>query len=431
MTEREDELCAVVRRGGEDRDLDYKEPMAWDEGDTACIGLVKDILAMANGDGGYLVIGVAERGGTYDWKGLEQEALKTWDTTRLGNTINKYADPPVELRLRKLVCEGRNYVVIAVPPFVRSPHFCKRSYEKDGNRVLTAAALYVRTSNAESAPIQTVADFQDLVERAVRTRQDQMLTAMRSILTGASLAPTESDQQRFEDQIAAALAEATDPFADKGYDAYYTDSMFPARFQPDRYGLGDLRRAAEAASVNYVVDQFLYYPRAGHEVVPTNDGLRMQGAGQRRRGNDYYDFWTLKQSGLLVRRTLMWEAGQYPTARIVDPKNITRHVGTALDALVRYYTELGIRDEAITWRFRIDGTMGRELTALGDYHMNPGQIAQIPFIEYSKTFSIEEWRAGLVDIGAEAVLEVLKRFGWENEGGPFADWIQKLYVQDI
>ncbi len=51
-----DDLTGLLLRGYESKDLDYKAPMAWDEGDkVTCCSLVKDILAMANTIGGYIV----------------------------------------------------------------------------------------------------------------------------------------------------------------------------------------------------------------------------------------------------------------------------------------------------------------------------------------------------------------------------------------
>src|SRR5579884_1066560 len=110
------ELCGIVRRGEETRDLDYKGPMAWDEGDKkACCSLVKDVLAMANTLGGHIVIGVAESGGTFSWDGLSAEQLKTWDTSRVNRFLQNYADPPINLRLNKVECGGKQYVILTVP----------------------------------------------------------------------------------------------------------------------------------------------------------------------------------------------------------------------------------------------------------------------------------------------------------------------------
>ncbi len=208
----EDDVCALVRRGSEDRNFDYKGPMSWDERDKECIGLVKDVLAMANTEGGFIVIGVSEGESHYIWNGLSDAQARTWDPTRLSNKVNTYADPLIEVGVRKVMCDGKTYVVISVPAFNGTPHICTKAYERNGNKVLTAPILYVRTANSASSPLKDAADFHSIIERAVRTRQDQMLEAMRSVLIGASTVPSVADRERFEEQIAASLGEAEDPF---------------------------------------------------------------------------------------------------------------------------------------------------------------------------------------------------------------------------
>jgi predicted HTH transcriptional regulator len=55
------ELTAILLRGHESKDFDYKMAAQWNETDKkACCELVKDILAMANTAGGFIVIGVSE-----------------------------------------------------------------------------------------------------------------------------------------------------------------------------------------------------------------------------------------------------------------------------------------------------------------------------------------------------------------------------------
>ena len=50
---REQFLRNILHRGFESKDLDYKNPCKWDEGDkAACCRLVKDVLGMANTLGG-------------------------------------------------------------------------------------------------------------------------------------------------------------------------------------------------------------------------------------------------------------------------------------------------------------------------------------------------------------------------------------------
>ncbi len=205
--------------------------------------------------------------------------------------------------------------------------------------------------------------------------------------------------------------------------------MHPARFQADRFAVEDLRQAAQAASVDFRGWPFLFY-HAGHkDIFVTNDGLQMELAWQPfaelGRTADSYDFWRLRRSGLLVRRTLLWEEAQYKSAnyRIVNPENIVYHVAEAVDALVRYYTNLEVSDEDVTWRFEFSGVHGRELHSFTRI-LRSGYVARVPVIVHEQTHSIEDWRAGTIDHAAHASLEIMQVFQWPYEGdGVFRDWI--------
>src|SRR5438132_9863511 len=112
------EDCAVVHRGEETRDFDYKGPGSWSESDRrSCCELTKDILAMANTAGGTIVVGVSEEKHEFVFTGLDPEQANTWETTRLNSFVNGYADPPINCTLRKVACQEGLFVVIRVPSF--------------------------------------------------------------------------------------------------------------------------------------------------------------------------------------------------------------------------------------------------------------------------------------------------------------------------
>lgn len=59
-----DDLISRLLAAGESKVLDYKGPLGWEpnrgDGKATCCGLVKDIFAFANTNGGQLLIGVEE-----------------------------------------------------------------------------------------------------------------------------------------------------------------------------------------------------------------------------------------------------------------------------------------------------------------------------------------------------------------------------------
>ncbi len=222
-------LKEILLRGFESKDLDYKAPSQWDEKDKkACCEIVKDILAMANTLGGYIVIGVKERGNGFEWKGLTTEQIRSFETSRINRFVQNYADPPINTLLKKVDHSGKIFAIIEIPRFSDTPHICQKDYPS----VLISPALYVRTDTNESAPVKSSSDFRSIVEQAIRNRSDQILSSMRAILTGSTAQLSTSDKEKFEEQFHEALKrfESFKAFPDKNYSGYREVSFHPSEF---------------------------------------------------------------------------------------------------------------------------------------------------------------------------------------------------------
>lgn len=240
-------------------------------------------------------------------------------------------------------------------------------------------------------------------------------------------------QEQFRQQATEVLAESTDPFAGRRYDAYYSHLIYPARFELDRFTLDDLERAAKAGDIEFRRTRFLLGGKDGSAVEATNDGLQMDWSlpSERSISHDRHISWTLKESGLLVQRNLMWEAAAYPDPRIVDARSLVSQIGTALAALVAVYGALGVSNEEVTWEFRIDGAQGREVVALGGYAIHPGARSKSTCISYKRTLSIEGWRTELVECGTKAGRAIFRKFNSDIAEGTIGEWLQRLYAKEL
>ncbi|MCK4820609.1 ATP-binding protein, partial [bacterium] len=110
--ENESKLIEILLRKEETKEITYKAPCGWNPKDkAACCELVKDILAFGNTLGGYLIIGVNEIPNGFDFAGLSDDQLATYDTTKINQFINKYADPPTNTTVNKVPYKGRNFVI--------------------------------------------------------------------------------------------------------------------------------------------------------------------------------------------------------------------------------------------------------------------------------------------------------------------------------
>lgn len=415
----EEELCRRVMRDEEHQLLDYKAPMEWNEKSPDCISLVKDILALANSGGGYIVIGVSETNGGFEFDGLNGAELETWETTRLGNTVRNYADPHVSLRVRKPECDGKRFAVITVDGFRRTPHICKKDYERGGKTILSVPSLYVRTVTCESRPFQSADELSEVIDRAARTRQDEMLTGIRSILQGASTPTSEDARVAFEAQVDECLQEMSLASPDAPFDGVFTDVMFPARFEEDRFSRSQLSDAIKAASKGYSEGEILPFEGWSSEIVSLADGLRLEFSKSSKVGGDdfvsFYRYWRMRRSGLLVARSLSWEVERLGLQgqRILYKRSVAVHIAQSIDILVNLYTALGLSDEDVTWRFEFSGARDRILMDPPNILPYPGYRpqAKVETVSYKRTLSMEEWRAGQVDHTVAAIRDIYEQWG--------------------
>ncbi len=429
-------LINLLLRGYESKDLDYKGPTQWDENNKkACCELIKDVMAMANTNGGFIVIGVSEAPNGFSWKGLSLDQLSTYDTTRFNRSLQKYTDPPINALLRKVEHDNKSFVVIEVPRFVDTPHVCQRDFPG----VLTTPTLYVRTDNNESAPIRSSADFRALIEQATRNRADSLLTAMRSILTSRSNAGTQAPgvvaAEQFTRQYTEAVARfrKIDPLPSKRYEGYREASYFLEEFQKERFTIDELRLAAHRSSVSFTGWPFLFIHGNRPDLTSViQDGLETLVSTEDFVGNDMVDFWRLQQSGFFYQRTLMPEDSQAQKQgsqrRIANSEVTAMYVAEAVLCLSNLYQGLLADEEDVMLRLRLLDTEKRILKSprplSGTYE------CRIPEIVVERRHSLADWRAGVVDHAVEITNDIYVRFNWTNPNLAMTrDVIEKLFAR--
>lgn len=253
------ELINLILHPYESKEHEFKGPMAWNGNDKkSCCEIVKDILAIANTKGGFIVIGVEETKNGFERKGLTPEQIASFQPEEINRFIQRYAEPPINTTLSKIEHNGKSFVVISIPQFSSIPHICKTDYPK----VLTKPTLYVRTDNNESAPIATTSDFHALIESAILKREQSLLTAIRSILKGYS--PTEQSQtisEQYEKQMFSVIKEFEErnPLKQKNYTGYREVTFFPSSsYDEKRFEITKLKDALKQASINFRGWPFIY-----------------------------------------------------------------------------------------------------------------------------------------------------------------------------
>jgi hypothetical protein len=331
--------------------------------------------------------------------------------------VQVYADPPINSHVHKISLADKLYVVIQVPPFPVTPHVCQKEFPS----VLSACALYVRTNNNESAPLKDSADFQAVIERAVRNRSEQLLASVRTVLKHGLQPPEPADEDQYQKQIVGAekRGQELNPHKTKAY-AYRETAFYPARFQKDRFDLPTLKKMAYNACVDFRGWPFIFISNQCPKLTYViGDGYESFLADPNPfNQGDTLHFWQLRQSGMLYVKEILYEdtlASVGKTGFMVNFDAVATNAGEAVHCLVKLYEgQLG-DDEDVVMRFKLTGIKDRQLGSLTPGRHFFGLYAcRIPEVTYVAQRPFGEWKAGLVDHALTICREVLVSFNWET-----------------
>ena len=427
-----EEMIKIIHRNFESKNLDYKGPVSWDSQDKkACCELVKDILSMANTEGGHIVIGVSESSEGFRLDGMTLEQVKTFESSEICRFVQKYADPPINVRVQKVTHQDLLFILLEVPRFFDTPHIC----QKDFQGVLRDRELYVRTDNNESAPIKSSSDFRALIEAAIRNRTDSLLSSFRSILTGANSPVSSSpdaDDQFTEQIVRAQLAfEERNPLKEDDY-SYFIETIFrPEEFDQYRFPSDRLQARAQHAAASYLDWPFVFYHFNRLDLLKsTDDGLETLIHTKDFANVDILDFWRFNESGLFYKRALTPTSHTSPP--VAHAARIIWQFTEAILCITRLYDTLLPDSESISLLVTFFGTRKRALT-WPEIGMYPGRFqANRPTIEIRNSFPLAEWKAGIEDHALGFSQKVFQQFQLENpDEVRIREQIQKIIRREL
>lgn len=102
----------LVEYGQEEERIDYKETLDCDKKNRGKIDIVCDLVAMANTQGGYVVIGVREESNAqFTPIGVTKEVLGLYKEENLRNWCSNYVDGAVTLRAVSRTIGGKDFLV--------------------------------------------------------------------------------------------------------------------------------------------------------------------------------------------------------------------------------------------------------------------------------------------------------------------------------
>lgn len=230
------DLSSLVAEPREALDIEVKDWLNLDDNDHRA-ALAKEIIALANHGGGFVVIGFTERtDGSFGASPSRPPKLDNWSQDSIQSIVAKYVDPAVQCRVEHIHCVGNEtggrHPVIVVPGGHRVPVRAKAG-SPDGKR-LVAHRVYVRRAGPSSEEPKTAEEWDRFLERCLQNRQAELLEAMRSIMAGVIPGSTPAKPTR-EQELTAFEQEAVSRWRS------CTDSLpqdSPPRFPHGYYDVG-------------------------------------------------------------------------------------------------------------------------------------------------------------------------------------------------
>jgi hypothetical protein len=359
-----DELARFIEAAGESANIDAKGSMEWDGGEASA-GMTKDILALANiRDGGVIVIGKDEtEDGKFVLTGLTEPRASSFETTKVATWVNNHCSPPVSLVCHRQEYQGRIFVVVAVTEFPDVPVICTKQYELPGRPakvLLRKGAVYVRTANAESAPLSSVEELRQLIGLAITKRADEMLAMFQAMTKGRSLLPEKPDEELFQAEQDEVRSVLESEFKGQLQQGAWTFLCHPVRHSPTRWEETRVLRAVLEKSVVRIRREFPFI----------SNGTHVREWGICNRG--FEDAFGLTRSGLFMVARPFWE-NTTPFKHRWQPVHDEPYPDIPAGQWFDFTLNLSLVVEFFMFmsRFAENFTVGEELV----YEMNAGPLA--------------------------------------------------------
>lgn len=163
----EENLIDLILHGSEERNLEYKSSLSWDD-ITTKLKVTKTAMSMANiKDGGLLIFGVDEiDSGQFEPNGMKKNDADSFNKDDVMDYVNGYADPYVDLKMEKIEYDGKLFIIIQIKEFDELPVVCKKSGQD-----LNEGNIYTRSRRKyESVPVSSQTEMREILEMAVDKR---------------------------------------------------------------------------------------------------------------------------------------------------------------------------------------------------------------------------------------------------------------------
>lgn len=339
--------------------------------------LAKAAIALVNHGGGYIILGFSE---------IQNELQSVARPTNIpivtqdaiNAAIRRYASPEFhcEMYIVAHPTTGVIHPVIVAPGTLTEPVMSKREY----TGVIGLNKCYIRKPGPRSEEPQTGEEWRVLLQRCIRAGRDDMLEAIRSIVSGRIEAPNSApnvlaDLQLFTNDARARWEEITTAEQEnspaKFPHGYYEMSFSLVGSEPAQ-GLAALQEKLSAARRIRLTGwtPFLEMNTQGWKPYPHENFVEAW-VGRRVRNDwmsrdpSHCDFWRATPEGKLYTIRGYAEDGldRYPAGQVFDVTLPVWRIGEGVlfaNRLAETYEDV---ESIIIW-CRFTGLSGRRLTSV-------------------------------------------------------------------
>lgn len=270
--------------------------------------LAKEIIALANSGGGAIFVGFDDVADGHPEIAPAAGQLESFSHDNVAGVVARYVNPPCQCRVAYAQRTGSEvrHPVIIVPGDHRTPLYASRADPEQ--RFLQTGQVYVRRPGGASEPSRTQDDWEKLIDRLVKARQDDLLAAMRKIinpLSGVDQAARPNLEEWDRESYAAWQAKLVDLPADSVHRlaiGHYTFSFYVEGFRTE--SLNALNDTLSRDMPPYSGwPPFTYLHHAGRRPVARGDMIEAWLADPAEPEADSSDFWRVSRDGkgFLVR----------------------------------------------------------------------------------------------------------------------------------
>ncbi|MBU8902607.1 MAG: ATP-binding protein [Victivallales bacterium] len=395
----------IVYRGVESEELDYKAAIDWKKlNRVGKSKFVRHCLAMANTKGGYIVVGVGEdsAGQASLFTGLTAAQAKSFDPTTIGNFVNRYADPEIDLTIERPVVDGKRYAIFVIRPFSNIPHICAYGL----NEELQQGVFYIRTADAASRGAHRASEIHTIIQRALRNQRELLGRMIRGVLYENRDMPIENAASHFKEDSSNGkqfFLRRRKP-EEKQKPAILMQLMIcPAQYTKDRFTLSEIKRAANN-SLSLLSESHFVTENDMNESYFSNVALRSL-------PNDELKMWQIFKTGMF-HYISYWPI---PNKKI-KYQYIMRFFAEAVSFLAHLYSELAYDEELLDISIMLNETEGIELSEAPQLksQKHSEYLCRIPDIRIKLERSAADLASGYTEHAANIITELCERFNFPD-----------------